>query len=163
MMLNLTQRGTQGCEMGTCYPSLRFPQSAFHERKVQFSTILNKEARQTMRHFVTATAVVAFLATGLADAQMKSAVPPGTKPSTPRVTAAVATPVPEAPLESARRIPREEAIKLVKEKKAVYVDVRSKDQYDQAHIVGAISIPLGEIITRARELPPGKFIITYCA
>jgi hypothetical protein len=116
-----------------------------------------------MRHFVTATVVVAFLATGLADAQMKSAVPPGTKPSTPRVMTAVATPVPEAPLESARRIPREEAIKLVKEKKAVYVDVRSKDQYDQAHIVGAISIPLGEIITRARELPPGKFIITYCS
>jgi len=71
--------------------------------------------------------------------------------------------VPEAPLESARRITREEAIKLVKEKKAVYVDVRSKEQYDQAHITGAISIPLGDVITRVKELPPGKFIITYCA
>lgn len=116
-----------------------------------------------MRHFVTATAVIAFLATGLADAQMKSAVPPGTKPSTVQVTTGVAAPVPEAPLESARRITREEAIKLVKQKKAVYVDVRSKEQYDQAHIAGAMSIPLGDIITRARELPPGKFIVTYCA
>ncbi len=115
-----------------------------------------------MRHFVTATAVVAFLATGLAHAQMKSAVPPGTKPST-QVTTAVATPVAEAPLESARRITREEAIKLVKEKKAVFVDVRSKESYDQAHILGAISIPLGDVITRVRELPQGKFIITYCA
>lgn len=115
-----------------------------------------------MRHFVTATAVVAFLATGLAQAQMKSAVPPGTKPST-QVTTAVATPVPEAPLESARRITREEAIKLVKEKKAVFVDVRPKESFDQAHIAGAINIPLGEVITRVRELPPGKFIITYCA
>ena len=116
-----------------------------------------------MRHFVIATAVVAFLATGLADAQMKAAVPPGTKPSTPQVTTAVATPVPEAPLESARRITREEAIKLVKVKKAVFVDVRPKDSYDQGHIATAISIPLGDIITRARELPPGKLIITYCA
>ncbi len=116
-----------------------------------------------MRHFIIATAAVAFFATGLANAQMKSAVPPGTKPSTPQVPTAVATPVPEAPLESARRITREEAIKLVKEKKAVYVDVRSKESYDQAHITGAISIPLGDVITRVRELPPGKFIITYCA
>ena len=116
-----------------------------------------------MRHFVTATAVVAFLATGLADAQMKSAVPPGTRPSTPQVTTAAATPVPEAPLESARRITREEAIKLVKEKKAVYVDVRSKDSYEQAHIAGAISIPLGEMLTSLAKLPHGKFIITYCA
>ena len=115
-----------------------------------------------MRHFVTATAVVAFLATGLAQAQMKSAVPPGTKPSV-QVTTGVAAPVPEAPLESARRITREEAIKLVKEKKAVYVDVRPKESYDQAHITGAISIPLGDVIARVRELPQGKLIITYCA
>jgi 3-mercaptopyruvate sulfurtransferase SseA len=115
-----------------------------------------------MRHFVAATAVVAFLATGLADAQMKSAVPPGTKPST-QVTSGVPVAVPEAPLESARRITREEAIKLVKEKKAVYVDVRSKDTYDQAHIKGAISIPLADVINRVRDFPPKKFLITYCA
>ena len=115
-----------------------------------------------MRHFVAATAVVAFFATGLADAQMKSAVPPGTAPST-RVTSAVPVAVPEAPLESARRITREEAIKLVKAKKAVYVDVRSKDTYDQAHITGAINIPLGDVIHRVREFPTKKLLITYCA
>src|SRR5450631_486677 len=104
-----------------------------------------------MRHFVAATAVVAFLATGLADAQMKSAVPPGTTPST-KVTSAVPVAMPEAPLESARRITREEAIKLVKEKKAVYVDVRSKDTYDQAHIKGAINIPLADVLARVREI-----------
>ncbi len=115
-----------------------------------------------MRKFFATTAMVALLATGLADAQMKSAIPPGSKPSGP-ITNAVAVPVPEAPLESARRITREEAIKLVKAGKAVYVDVRSKDSYDQSHIKGAMSIPLGEVIVRAREFPPGKFIITYCA
>jgi 3-mercaptopyruvate sulfurtransferase SseA len=115
-----------------------------------------------MRHIITATAVVAFLATGLADAQMKSAVAPGTKPST-AVTNAVVVPVPQAPLESARRITREEAIKLVKANKAVYVDVRAKQSYEMAHIKGAISIPESEVITRLREIPHGKLIITYCA
>jgi 3-mercaptopyruvate sulfurtransferase SseA len=114
-----------------------------------------------MRHFVTATAVVALLATGLADAQMKSAVPPGTKPST--ATNAGLVPVPQAPLESARRITREEAIKLVKANKAVYVDVRSKQSYEMAHIKGAISIPESDVISRLRDIPHGKLIITYCA
>ncbi|MDP9361975.1 MAG: rhodanese-like domain-containing protein [Acidobacteriota bacterium] len=115
-----------------------------------------------MRHFVAATAVVAFLAMGLADAQMKSAVPPGTTPST-QVKLAAPVVVPQAPLESARRITREEAIKLVKQKKAIYVDVRARDQYDQGHIKGAFSVPLAEVISRLRDLPPKKFIITYCA
>jgi 3-mercaptopyruvate sulfurtransferase SseA len=116
-----------------------------------------------MRHLVAATAVVAFLATGPASAQMKSAVPPGMQPSTPAVTQATPIPAAQAPLEQARRITREEAIKLVKAKKAVYVDVRAKDQYDLGHIKGAISIPLGDILTRIREIPPKTFIITYCA
>jgi len=115
-----------------------------------------------MRHVIAATAVVAFLATGLAHAQMKSAVPPGTPPS-PQATQATLTPEPQPPLESARRISREEAIKLVKEKKAVYVDVRAKDQYDLGHIKGAINIPLGDLLTRLKDLPPKEFIITYCA
>jgi 3-mercaptopyruvate sulfurtransferase SseA len=115
-----------------------------------------------MRHVLAATAVVGFLATGLANAQMKSAVPPGTQPS-PQVTQATPIPEAQAPLESARRITREEAIKLIKEKKAVYVDVRAKDQYDQGHIKGALSIPLGDLLTRIREIPPKTFIITYCA
>jgi 3-mercaptopyruvate sulfurtransferase SseA len=115
-----------------------------------------------MRHVLAATAVVAFLATGLAHAQMKSAVPPGSTPS-PQKVQATPIPVAQAPLESARRITRDEAIKLVKAKKAVYVDVRGKDQYDLGHIKGAINIPLGDILTRLREIPPRQFIITYCA
>jgi 3-mercaptopyruvate sulfurtransferase SseA len=114
-----------------------------------------------MRHLIAATAVVGFLASGPAQAQMKSAIPPGTP--TPQVTTATPIPAAQAPLESARRITREEAIKMVKAKKAVYVDVRGKDAYDQSHIKGAISIPLGDILTRVREIPPKMFIITYCA
>ncbi|HSP15423.1 MAG TPA: rhodanese-like domain-containing protein [Thermoanaerobaculia bacterium] len=69
----------------------------------------------------------------------------------------------EQNLEKARRIERDEAIKLVKENKAVFVDVRSKDSYDAGHIKGAVSIPESQLITRVRELPPKKLIITYCA
>ena len=114
-----------------------------------------------MRQLVAATAVVGLLASGLAHAQMKSAVPPGT-PS-PQVKTTTPIPVAQAPLEEARRITREEAIKMIKAKKAVFVDVRGKDSYDQAHIKGAINIPLGDILTRVKEIPPKTFIITYCA
>lgn len=69
----------------------------------------------------------------------------------------------EPPLESAKRIERDEAIKLVNQGKAVWVDVRSKDAYDQGHLRGALNIPLSELLTRVKELPPGKEIITYCA
>jgi 3-mercaptopyruvate sulfurtransferase SseA len=114
-----------------------------------------------MRQLVAATAVVGFLASGLAYAQMKSAVPPGT--ASPEVKTTAPIPVAQAPLESARRITREEAIKMIKAKKAVFVDVRPKDAYDQAHIKGAINIPLGDVLTRVKEIPPKTFIITYCA
>jgi 3-mercaptopyruvate sulfurtransferase SseA len=75
----------------------------------------------------------------------------------------VVTQTAEPPLESAKRIERDQAIKLVKEGKAVWVDVRGKDQYDLGHIKGAINLPLSEVIARVRELPPKKEIITYCA
>jgi rhodanese-related sulfurtransferase len=54
-------------------------------------------------------------------------------------------------------------MKMVKQKKAVYVDVRSKESYDQGHLPGAISIPLSELESRFKDLPRGKFLITYCA
>jgi len=92
-----------------------------------------------MRRFAT-FAVAAILATGLASAQTGE---PG--------------------LETARRIDMKEAVSLVKKHKAVYVDVRPKDAFEQGHIKGAMNIPLGELMGRLGELPKGKMIITYCA
>jgi len=66
-------------------------------------------------------------------------------------------------LDKAKRIAREEAMKLVKQKKAILVDVRSKESYDAGHIKGAISIPESQIVTRLREIPPKMMIVTYCA
>jgi len=45
----------------------------------------------------------------------------------------------------------------------VVVDVRSKEEFEQGHIPGAISIPYSEMKARYRELPRDKEIITYCA
>jgi len=117
---------------------------------------------KNMRNLIAAMAVVAIA--GPLSAQYKT--PPQGTPAIP-VTAnpnvQITPGPPDQSLESARRITREEAIKLVAKKEAIYVDVRPKDQYDIEHIQGAINIPLGEIVTRIKELPANKFIITYCA
>ena len=119
-----------------------------------------------MKSFLIATAAAMIIATG-ADAQFKTAVPPQaqTGPGTIKIEAPGAvttTPQPDQ-LATARRISREDAIKMVKQKKAVYVDVRSKDSFDEGHLPGAISLPLSELPGRYKDLPSGKFLITYCA
>jgi len=126
-----------------------------------------------MRSIVAALAVTALTAC-MAQAQYKQtpapAAPavnpnggtvqiiPQTQPGQPQLQQQM-----ENSLESARRITREEATKMVAEHKAVYIDVRPKEQYDISHIKGAISIPLAELPNRWRDLPVGKFLITYCA
>lgn len=44
----------------------------------------------------------------------------------------------------------------------VVIDVRELDEWNEAHIDGAIHIPLGELVTRAGEIPAGKPIYTVC-
>ncbi len=101
-------------------------------------------------------ALASLMLSGAACAQMKTQT--AAPNMQPMVTAA-----PEPPIESAKRIDRDEAIKMVKRGKAVFVDVRPKDQYDIGHIKGAMNIPLGDLLTRIKELPAHKYIITYCA
>lgn len=115
-----------------------------------------------MRSTKAAATILAMLASTAAFAQMKVTQ---TQQAASGVvqTAPVAPPAAEASQDSARRIDRSEAMKLVKAKKAIYVDVRNKEQYDQGHVKGAMSIPLGDLMKRVKELPPGKMIITYCA
>jgi hypothetical protein len=116
-----------------------------------------------MRHLVTALAVVALA--GAASAQYKTpaqGTPAVPVTANPNVQITPVNPA-EQSLDSARRIPRDEAIKMVEQHKAIYVDVRGKDQYDIEHIKGAINVPLGELLNRMNELPKNKFIITYCA
>jgi 3-mercaptopyruvate sulfurtransferase SseA len=112
-----------------------------------------------MRRFA-AVAIFASLAAMTASAQ-KIQVP--AQSSNPNLIITPSVQQGTQDLDKAKRIPREEAMKLVKEKKALFVDVRTKDSYDAGHIKGAISIPESELIKRLKEIPPKQMIITYCA
>ena len=109
-----------------------------------------------MRTLITAVATV--LIAGAACGQFKAnqTTTAGTQSAT------TITPATES-LDEARRIPRDEAIKKVKEGKAVWIDVRSKGDYENGHIKGAINIPLPELQQSLSKLPVHKFLITYCA
>lgn len=45
----------------------------------------------------------------------------------------------------------------------ILLDVRTKAEYDQGHIEGALHIPVDELRTRSMELDPNKEIYAYCA
>ena len=110
---------------------------------------------------IAVIAIASLAIAGAACAQYKTASPaPAPAPAPAPVTL---TQQAEPSLESAKRIERTEAIKMVDEGKAVYVDVRPKDQYELGHIKGAINIPLSDLIAHIKDLPPHKYIITYCA
>ena len=113
-----------------------------------------------------AVAVIAVTSAFVATVGVAQKLPPSSpvKPGSPvQITGGAPKASGEQDIASARRITRDEAIKLVKENKAVYVDVRSKQSYDLGHIKGALSIPNSQLVARMRELPPGKMAITYCA
>jgi rhodanese-like protein len=121
-----------------------------------------------MRIVLTAAVALAMTA-ALSEAQYKTAPPaPQTATSPIQITPTdplqmTQQPGGDAELAKARRITRDQAMRLVKQKKAVYVDVRSKETFDESHLPGAISLPLSQLQERFKELPLKKLLITYCA
>ena len=66
--------------------------------------------------------------------------------------------------EAGERISPEEAFELVSAGEAIMVDVRDEASYVQAHIAGAILMPLAEVGRRADEFAEdGRTVITYCS
>ncbi len=59
-------------------------------------------------------------------------------------------------------VPREELVRRVREGRAIVVDVRPPEEYRAGHIAGAVSIPLGQLERRIKELPARKEIVAYC-
>jgi len=91
--------------------------------------------------------------------QLRSKVVRQIRPQTP-------TPLPTATkgaVEVPRLSPEEVKERLDSGADVVIVDVRSKEDFDEAHIKGAISIPLSEVEARYAELLRDKEIIVYCA
>ncbi|MGC4063826.1 MAG: metalloregulator ArsR/SmtB family transcription factor [Polyangiaceae bacterium] len=56
----------------------------------------------------------------------------------------------------------EELLRRVKAGEVTVIDVRPHEEYVAGHIPGALSIPLGELKARLRELPKGVDIVAYC-
>jgi rhodanese-related sulfurtransferase len=62
-----------------------------------------------------------------------------------------------------KRISQADALKLHKEGKAVFIDVRSNEQFSLGHIKDALSIPGSQLLKRFNEVTPQMTVITYCA
>lgn len=52
--------------------------------------------------------------------------------------------------------------KLGNDKNLVVVDVREQAEWDEAHIDGAVFLPLSQLETRFAELPKDKALILQC-
>jgi rhodanese-related sulfurtransferase len=50
---------------------------------------------------------------------------------------------------------------IINKKKPYLVDVRTEEEYKQAHIKGSVSIPLGEIHLRLAEIPSDRLVVLY--
>lgn len=55
-----------------------------------------------------------------------------------------------------------ELMRLAKAGDVTVIDVRPAGEYQAGHIVGAVSIPLGELPRRLAELPRGREVVAYC-
>jgi 3-mercaptopyruvate sulfurtransferase SseA len=83
-------------------------------------------------------------------------------PAAPTAAPVAPTPAANIPYPEVPRIPVEEARDRWESGNVVIVDVRSRAEFEQAHIPSAVHIPVAEIDSRSGELPSGVAIITYC-
>lgn len=56
----------------------------------------------------------------------------------------------------------DELLRRVKKGEVTVLDVRPPEEYRAGHIPGAISIPIGELKARLKELPKGPEVVAYC-
>ncbi len=70
--------------------------------------------------------------------------------------------VPQTKEEVPRISPQEVQNRIGEGKSILIVDARSADSYAQAHVAGAISVPLNEVASRLDDLPRDQEIVFYC-
>jgi rhodanese-related sulfurtransferase len=64
--------------------------------------------------------------------------------------------------EPVEAVSRTELLERVRSGDAVVIDLRPVEEYEAAHIAGAISIPLAELEAHLAELPAGVEVVAYC-
>ena len=69
---------------------------------------------------------------------------------------------PQVPYPDVARISLVEARSRFDSGQVIMLDVRSRSDFEDAHIPGAVSIPLSDLAARFQELPIGAEILTYC-
>lgn len=62
----------------------------------------------------------------------------------------------------AQPVAMDELLKLARSKRVVVVDTRPASEYAAGHIAGAISVPVGDLHRRLKELTKGKAYVAYC-
>jgi rhodanese-related sulfurtransferase len=56
----------------------------------------------------------------------------------------------------------DELLRRVKKGEVTVLDVRPPEEYRAGHIPGAISIPVGELKARLKDLPKNREVVAYC-
>lgn len=56
----------------------------------------------------------------------------------------------------------EELLRRARKGEVTVIDVRPPEEYRAGHVPGAVSIPVGELEARLKELPKGREVIAYC-
>jgi len=56
----------------------------------------------------------------------------------------------------------DELLRRVKQGEVTVLDVRPSEEFRAGHIPGALSIPLGELKARFKELPKNRDVVAYC-
>jgi rhodanese-related sulfurtransferase len=56
----------------------------------------------------------------------------------------------------------DELLRRVKAGEVTVLDVRPREEYRAGHVPGALSIPVGELKARIKELPKGRDVVAYC-
>ncbi|HSD89827.1 MAG TPA: rhodanese-like domain-containing protein, partial [Kofleriaceae bacterium] len=59
-------------------------------------------------------------------------------------------------------IDRAELARRIEAGTVVVIDVRPREEFEQGHIAGAVSVPLKDLKTWARDAPKRKQIVAYC-
>lgn len=59
-------------------------------------------------------------------------------------------------------VTRDELLRLVKHGDVAVFDVRPREEFDQGHIPGAVSVPLDQLEARLRTLPTRTEVVAYC-
>jgi rhodanese-related sulfurtransferase len=67
----------------------------------------------------------------------------------------------EAP-DSLEAVEKKTLVSRVRKGEVILLDVRPEEEYQAAHISGAVSVPLKELNKRLSKLPRGKEIVAYC-